>query len=154
MAIHLDGVAIDELDVTFFDCEFPASQALVFFLAIAVDDFVLLLNKLAKIQTDLRWVEPWITRMACIVDELRRFDQVFRRQTTTVHAGSADHAFFGHRRGFAQLLCPQRRGKGCGARAKDDEVVVVRLQFEDEQLSDIKVSVSLTLARPRPISFF
>jgi len=66
MAIHLHGVAIDELDVTFFDCESPASQAFVLFLAIAVDDFVLLLNELAKIKTDLRWVEPRTAWMACI----------------------------------------------------------------------------------------
>jgi hypothetical protein len=55
LAIYLHRVVIDKLDVAFFNRELAAGQALVFFLAIAVNDFVLLLNELAEIQPDLRW---------------------------------------------------------------------------------------------------
>ena len=39
----------DKLTVAFFDCKLPARQAVVFFVAIIVDDFVFLLNELAEI---------------------------------------------------------------------------------------------------------
>jgi len=47
------GVVIDKLDVAFFNRKPSAGQALVFFMAIAVDDFVLLLNELAEISEAL-----------------------------------------------------------------------------------------------------
>jgi hypothetical protein len=64
----------------------PPSQALVFFLAIAVDDIVFLLNELAEIQPDLRRRQPRISRISRIVNDLRRLDQVLGRQTAAVDA--------------------------------------------------------------------
>jgi hypothetical protein len=70
-------VVINKLNVTFFDRELSSGQALVFLFAIVVDDVVLLLDELAEIQTDLRGLEPRITGLVRVVDQLRRLDEVF-----------------------------------------------------------------------------
>ena len=121
-AINLHRVLIDKLNVAFFDCELSAGQALVFLFSIAVADVILLSDQFAKIDVDLRRRQPGITRMPCIVNDLRRFNQILRRQTSAIHAGPADGAFLCHHRCFAKLLRAQRRSERGRARAKNHQI--------------------------------
>ena len=59
------------------DGELCTGQALVFLLPIAVNNRTLLIDEFAKIDADLGWGDAGITRIPRIVNELRRFNQVF-----------------------------------------------------------------------------
>ena len=60
-----------------FDSDLVANQAFIFLFAIAVNDFIFLLNELAEIQIDLRGLEPRITGMSRIVNQPGCLDEVF-----------------------------------------------------------------------------
>src|SRR5260221_4028637 len=124
LAIDLPRAIINKFFVPLFDRDLPAGQALVFLGAIAVDDFVLLLDEPPEIQPDLRRCQPWIAWIPCLMNDPRSLDQIFGRQTATIYAGSAGRAFLGHDRGLAKLLGPQRSGEGGRPGAEDNQVIV------------------------------
>src|SRR5258707_2981809 len=124
LAIDLHRAIIDKFCVAFFDRELPAGQALVFLCAIAVDDFVLLLDEPPEIQPDLRRCQPWIAWISCLMNDLRGLDQIFGRQTATIYASSTGCAFLSHDRGLAKLLGPQRSGECSRPGAEDNQVIV------------------------------
>ncbi len=124
LAIDLHRAIIDKFCVAFFDREPSAGQALVFLFAIAVDDFVLLLDEPREIHPHLRRCQPWIAWISCLMNDPRSLDQIFGRQTATIYAGSAGRAFLGHDRGLAKLLGPQRSGEGGRPGAEDNQVIV------------------------------
>src|SRR5260221_13480610 len=128
-AMDLHRAIIDNFCVAFSDRELPAGQALVFLCAIAVDDFVLLLDEAPEIQPDLRRYQPWIAWIPCLMNDLRSLDQIFGRQTATIYAGSAGRAFLGHDRGLAKLLGPQGSGEGGRSGAEDNQVIVVLCHY-------------------------
>src|SRR5260221_1933292 len=124
LAIDLHRAIIAKFCVAFFAHNLPAVQALLFLCAIAVDDFVLLLDEPPKIHPDLRRCQPWIAWIPCLMNDPRSLDQIFGRQTATIYAGSAGRAFLGHDRGLAKLLGPQRSGEGSRPGAEDNQVIV------------------------------
>src|SRR5258708_25908015 len=108
LATALPRAITDKFCVAFFDRELPAGQALVFLCAIAVDDFVLLLDEPPEIQPDLRRCQPWIAWIPCLMNDPRSLAQIFARQTATIYAGSARRPFLDHYRALSKLLHPQR----------------------------------------------
>src|SRR5579875_143752 len=126
LAVHLDGMRISKLDVPVFDADAASNQALVLLLSIAVDHFILLLDKGSKIQPHLCRRETRIARMRGLVDDSRGFDQIFGRKTSAIGTRSPDDAFFRHDGCLAQLRRAQRRRERRRAGTENHQIKSLR----------------------------
>src|SRR6266851_5498000 len=100
---HLNGVAINEPRRPLECADAIADNALILLVPVIGDDFVLLADELRKVEAKPRRFDSWIARIGGVVDDAGRRNQVFRRQTSPVHAGAAERAVLSHRGRFAEF---------------------------------------------------
>src|SRR5712692_9348881 len=113
---------VQEARVPALDPDGAADQALVLLPAIRSDDVILLSNEALEVELGCGLRDPRISRVAGLVEEPRRLDQVLRWEAPAVHARAADRPLLRHHGALAELLRLQRRRESRGARAEDHEV--------------------------------
>src|SRR5207248_583893 len=100
-------------------------EAQVLPLAEGGEHLVFLGNELPEVQLQLAPGQAGVARVAGIVEQSRRLDQVLGGQAAPVDARAADSARLGHDRPLAQLKRGDGGGEGCRAAAQDHQIVPV-----------------------------
>src|ERR1700730_12016857 len=108
---HLNRVAIDEPHRTFEHTDPIANDALVLFLAVIGDDLVLLTEQIRELEPQPGALDSRIPRVRGVMNDVGRRNQILRRQTSTIDAGTTEGSILRHRRGLAQLCCTNRGGE-------------------------------------------
>src|SRR5690606_22255655 len=105
LAVHLNGVSVDQAGLALFDAELTAHKPVVLLLAVVEDDLVLLGDQLAKVDPQSLTIgrETRVAWVTSVMKELRCLNQVLGRQATPVDAGPPYGAALDHNGGLAPL---------------------------------------------------
>jgi hypothetical protein len=119
--VPCDRAGVNETGPPLNDGHLPAllEDVQVLLLAEGGDDLVFLGNEVPHVEAQIASGKTRVARVAGIVEQPRRLDQVLGGQAAPVDARAPYRAHLGHDRPLAQLSRGDGGGKGCRATAQD-----------------------------------
>src|SRR5258708_24309300 len=105
MTVYQHGVPLDDLDgLDRVRVRTLAEDAGVVLIAIFGDQLIFLRDEFTEVDWQVDRREARVARVARVVDNLRRRDQILGGQATAIDAGTAQGARFGHGGRLAEIL--------------------------------------------------